>query len=307
MKKVFVLLGPTASGKTALSLLLANELNAEIISADSRQVYKHIQVATCAPTADELSKANHYFVNELELDEDFNAGTFARKSKEVISDIHNRGKNVLIVGGSGLYIKSLIDGFFEEEIKDLSIRHKLNERLKTEGREVLYNVLMSVDPDTALKMDAGKFRRVIRALEVYYATGKKMSEQQENTIKPGFESVQIGLTFERELLYERINQRVDGLIANGLIDEIELLLKEGFTPETHNSLNTVGVKEVFRYLKNEITKEEMAEQIKQNTRRYAKRQMTWFNADKRINWIKVSDYENSEICTSQILKVLNER
>ena len=306
MKKVFVLLGPTASGKTALSLLLANELDTEIISADSRQVYKHIQVATCAPTAYELSKAKHYFVNELELDEDFNAGTFAKLSKEIISDVHNRGKNVLIVGGSGLYIKSLIDGFFEEEVKDLNIREKLNERLRTEGREVLYNELTSVDPDTASKMDAGKFRRVIRALEVYYATGKKMSEQQENTIKPDFDSVQIGLTFERELLYERINQRVDGLIANGLIDEINALVLKGFTPETHNSLNTVGVKEVFRYLRKEITIEEMAEQIKQNTRRYAKRQMTWFNADKRINWIKVSDYENTEISSSQILKVLNE-
>ena len=306
MKKVFVLLGPTASGKTALSLSLANELNAEIISADSRQVYKHIQLATCAPTAEELSKVKHYFVNELELDEDFNAGTFAKLSKEIISDIHNRGKNVLIVGGSGLYIKSLIDGFFEEEIKNLNIREKLNERLRTEGREVLYSELMSVDPDTASKMDAGKFRRVIRALEVFYATGKKMSEQQENTIKPDFDSIQIGLTFERELLYERINQRVDGLIVNGLLDEINALVLKGFNPETHNSLNTVGVKEVFRYLRKEITIEEMAEQIKQNTRRYAKRQMTWFNADKRINWIKVSDYENTEICTSQILKVLNE-
>lgn len=306
MKKVYVLLGPTASGKTSLSLLLAKELNAEIISADSRQVYKHIQVATCAPTAYELSKAKHYFVNELELEEDFNAGTFAKLSKEIIPDIHSKVKNVLIVGGSGLYIKSLIDGFFEEEVKDLSIREKLNLRLETEGREVLYNELKSIDPDTAAKMDAGKFRRVIRALEVYYATGKKMSAQQENTIKPGFESVQVGLTFDREVLYGRINQRVDGLIANGLIDEIELLLKEGYTPEQYNSLNTVGVKEVFRYLKSEITKEEMAEQIKQNTRRYAKRQMTWFNADKRINWIKVTDYENTEICTSQILKVLNE-
>ncbi|MFZ4592435.1 MAG: tRNA (adenosine(37)-N6)-dimethylallyltransferase MiaA [Ignavibacteria bacterium] len=306
MKKVFVLLGPTASGKTALSLSLANELNAEIISADSRQVYKHIQLATCAPTAEELSKAKHYFVNELELNEDFNAGTFAKLSKEIISDIHNRGKNVLIVGGSGLYIKSLIDGFFEEEIKNLNIREKLNERLRTEGREVLYSELMSVDPDTASKMDAGKFRRVIRALEVFYATGKKMSEQQENTIKPDFDSIQIGLTFERELLYERINQRVDGLIVNGLLDEINALVLKGFNPETHNSLNTVGVKEVFRYLRKEITIEEMAEQIKQNTRRYAKRQMTWFNADKRINWIKVSDYENTEISSSQILKVLNE-
>lgn len=301
MKKVYVLLGPTASGKTALSLSLAKELNAEIISADSRQVYKHIQVATCAPTAYELSKVKHYFVNELELDKDFNAGTFAGISKDIISDIHSRGRTVLIVGGSGLYIKSLIDGFFEEEVKDLSIREKLNMRLESEGREILYKELMLIDPLTASKMDAGKFRRVIRALEVYYATGKKMSELQENTIKPDFESVQVGLTFERDILYDRINSRVDGLFENGLIDEIESLVKTGFTPEKYNSLNTVGVKEVFRYLRNEISKEEMAEQIKQNTRRYAKRQMTWFNADKRIHWVKVNEYNNLELCSEHIL------
>lgn len=299
-----MLLGPTASGKTALSISLAGKLNAEIISADSRQIYKHIQIATCAPTAYELGKAKHYFVNELEPDEDFNAGTFAKLSREIISGIHSRDKNVLIVGGSGLYIKSLIDGFFEEEIKDLSIREKLNLRLESEGREVLYNELMSVDPDTANKMDAGKFRRVIRALEVFYATGKKMSEQQENTIKPDFETKQAGLTFERDILYDRINSRVDGLISGGLVDEIESLLKKGYTPETHNSLNTVGVKEVFRYLKNEILKEEMVEQIKQNTRRYAKRQMTWFNADKRIQWVNVSEYGNSELCSEHILTLL---
>jgi len=229
LKKVFVLLGPTASGKTALSLLLANELNAEIISADSRQVYKHIQVAACAPTTEELCKAKHYFINELELDEDFSAGTFAGKSKVVITDIFKRGKSVLIVGGGGLYIKSLIDGFFEEEVKDLNIRKELTERLQKEGREALYNELMSIDPVTAMKMDAGKFRRVIRALEVYYDTGRKMSELQENTIKPDFESIQVGLNIERDVLYSRINERVDGLFVNGLLDEIELLRNKGYS------------------------------------------------------------------------------
>jgi tRNA dimethylallyltransferase len=307
LKKVFVLLGPTASGKTALSLYLANELNAEIISADSRQVYKHIQIATCAPTADELSKAKHYFVNELEIDEDFNAGTFARKSKDIILDIFKRGKNALIVGGSGLYIKSLIDGFFEEGIKDLNIRKELNDKLHTEGRESLYRLLMSIDPDTAIKMDAGKFRRVIRALEVYYATGRKMSELQENTIKPDFDSVQVGLTFERDVLYDRINDRVNELIENGLIEEINSLREKGYSPQTHNSLNTVGVKEVFKYLNNEITKEDMISMIKQNTRRYAKRQMTWFNADRRIHWVKPDDYDNLELCSKHIADIFNER
>jgi len=304
LKKIFVLLGPTASGKTALSLSLANELNAEIISADSRQVYKYIQIATCAPTKNELSKAKHYFVNELELDEDFNAGTFAKLSKDIITDIFKRGKNVLIVGGSGLYIKSLIDGFFDEEIKDLKIREQLNERLSVEGREVLYNELLSIDPDTALKMDAGKFRRVIRALEVYYASGRKMSELQNNTIKPDFESVQFGLTFDRDVLYDRINERVDNLLKNGLIDEINSLLTNGNSPLINNSLNTVGVKEVFQFLNMEISKEEMINLIKQNTRRYAKRQMTWFNADKRIHWVNVSDFDSTELCTKHILTLL---
>lgn len=304
MKKIFVLLGPTASGKTALSLSLANELNAEIISADSRQVYKHIQIATCAPTKDELSKVKHYFVNELELDEDFNAGNFAKLSKDIITDIFKRGKNALIVGGSGLYIKSLIDGFFDEEIKDLKIREQLNKRLNVQGREVLYNELLSIDPETALKMDAGKFRRVIRALEVYYASGRKMSELQNNTIKPDFESVQVGLNLDRDVLYDRINERVEGLIKNGLIDEINSLLKNGNSPLTNNSLNTVGVKEVFQFLNNEISKDEMITLIKQNTRRYAKRQMTWFNADKRIHWVNVIQFDNTELCSKHILTLL---
>jgi tRNA dimethylallyltransferase len=301
LKKVYVLLGPTASGKTALSLSIADKLNAEIISADSRQVYRHIQIATCAPTAGELSRAKHYFVNKLELDEEFNAGIFADRAKRVISDIFERGKNALVVGGSGLYIQYLVDGYFDEEVKDLSIRKKLNERLESEGRDSLYNELMTVDPKTAGKMDAGKFRRVIRALEVYYATGKRISELHENNIKPDFESVQAGLSFERDVLVTRINKRVDGIIANGLIEEVKLLWDKGFSPVTHNSLNTVGVKEVFQFLNNEISKEEMSELIKQNTRRYAKRQMTWFNADKRIQWVKVSDYENAELCSEQIL------
>jgi len=300
LKKVFVLLGPTASGKTSLSLSLADKLNAEIISADSRQVYKHIQIATCAPTSEELGKAKHYFINELELDEDFNAGTFAGKSKEIIADIFKRKKNILVVGGSGLYIKVLVDGFFEEEIKDLSIRAKLNGRLQSEGRESLYSELMSLDPETAKKMDSGKFRRVIRALEVYYATGRKMSELQENNIKPDFETVQVGLTFDRDVLYERINERVDNLISNGLIREISSLKDKGYSPLTHNSLNTVGVKEVFSYLNDEISQQVMIESIKQNTRRYAKRQMTWFNADKRIQWVKVSDYANIESCSNYV-------
>ena len=286
---MYVLLGPTASGKTGVSIDLALRMNAEIISADSRQVYKHIQLATCAPTYAELSKVKHYFVNELELDEEFNAGLFAKKAKQIIKEIFERNKNVLIVGGSGLYIRALIDGFYEEDFDVTEIRNNLNERLKSEGREVLYKELMSIDPDTASKMDEGKFRRVIRALEVYYSTGKRMSDLQMNNIKPDFVSVQAGLHADRSVIYDRINKRVGNLIKTGLLDEVEALQKRGYSYKTHNSLNTVGIKEVFMFFEGEIDKETMVENIKKNTRRYAKRQMTWFNADKSIKWLNISD------------------
>ncbi len=296
MNKIYVLLGPTASGKTDISIDLAEKLNAEIISADSRQVYKHIQIATCAPEKDVLNKVKHYFINELELDEDFNAGLFAKKSNIIIRDIFSRNKNVLVVGGSGLYIKSLVDGFYDEDINVLEIRNQLNARLESEGRDVLYNELLEIDPATALKMDSGKFRRVIRALEVYYATGNKMSELQNLTVKPDFEAVQVGLFVNRPLLYEKINLRVDMMISNGLLEEVESLKKRGLSYKTHNSLNTVGIKEVFRYFEGEIDKETMIIQIKQNTRRYAKRQMTWFNADKRIKWVNINnEFPENEI------------
>lgn len=285
MNNIYVLLGPTASGKTEISIELAKKINAEIISADSRQVYKHIQIATCAPTYNEIHAIKHYFINELELHEEFNAGLFAKKAKLIINDIFNRGKNVLVVGGSGLYIKALIDGFYEEVINSFDIRSRLNVRLESEGREVLYKELLEIDPSTAHKMDPSKFRRVIRALEVYYATGKKMSELQAMNVKPDFEAVQIGLSINRTLLYENINLRVDSMISNGLLYEVESLNSKGLSYKTHNSLNTVGIKEVFRYLEGEIDKESMISQIKQNTRRYAKRQLTWFNSDKRIIWV----------------------
>ncbi len=272
-----------------MSLELAEKLDAEIISADSRQVYKHIQIATCAPTSEETQRVKHYFVNELELDEEFSAGIFAKKAKQIIDGIFSRGKNVIVAGGSGLYIKALTDGFYEEEIDTSEIRKKLNERLKTEGRDALHKELMKIDPETASKMDAGKFRRVIRALEVYYATGKKISELQSKNIKPDFESIKAGVLWERSRLYERINQRVLNLMSNGLVEEISSLREKGYSYKTHNSLNTVGVKEVFQYLDGELDKESMILNIQMNTRRYAKRQMTWFNADKEINWVKSDD------------------
>jgi len=289
LKTVYAIVGPTASGKTLIGIEIAKHINAEIISADSRQVYKDIQIATAAPTISEMDNIKHYFINELDISVDFNSGDFANKAKMIIADIQLRNKKALIVGGSGLYLKALIDGFFKEEIKDEKIRKNLNERLAREGKEALYSELQNIDSLTASKMDSDKSRRVIRALEVYYSSGITISELQANTIKPDFATIQVGLLWKREDLYDRINKRVNNMFDNGLIKEVKALMDKNYHYKKNNSLNTVGIKEVMMYLEKEISFDEMVNLIKQNTRRYAKRQMTWFNKDKRIQWVECSE------------------
>lgn len=306
MKKVLAIVGPTASGKTKISIEIAKRLNGEIVSADSRQIYKYIPIASSHPTEDDLRKIKHYFINELELTEDFNAGEFGKKGREIIDEIFSREKQPIIAGGSGLYIRSLIDGFFEEEInyiKSKEKRKELFEKLNANGKDSLYEELKSVDKKSAEKMTPENVRRVIRALEVYYVSGKRISELQNENVKAGFDTVQIGFMFERKELYERINSRVDEMISNGLTDEVLNLKKKGFNYRTHNSLNTVGIKEVFKHLEGEFDYDTMVELIKQNTRRYAKRQMTWFNKDKRINWIKVKHGDNTEVLADSAVKL----
>lgn len=287
MKTVYCIVGPTASGKTAVSIELAKNLKSEIISADSRQVYRHFPIAASVPSQEERKGIRHYFMEELELYEEMNAGIYGIKAREVIERMFMRGLTPIITGGSGLYIKSLIDGLFEEESKDEEIRKKLNQRLAVEGREKLYSELESIDIETAKKTSAEFSRRVIRALEIYYTTGKKPSEIKKKKPSINFASIQFGLLFDREYLYERINLRVDKMIEAGLIDEVVELRERGFHWRKNYSLDTVGVKEVFKYLDGEYNYEKMIEAIKQNSRRYAKRQMTWFNRDKRVKWIEV--------------------
>ncbi len=300
-KKVLAIAGPTASGKTELAYRIAlyykSHLNktAEIITADSRQVYKFIPISTSHPSAEYLKTIKHHFVNELELNEEFNAGDFGIKAGKLILELKGNGIVPVIAGGSGLYLRSLIYGLFsfedaEEEFegKKDEVRNKLNERYESEGGESLYKELLIVDKKTAEKFDSTKSRRIIRALEVYYVTGKPLSEWQENKIEVPFDTFQVGLKWDRKVLYERINRRTDTMIEAGLIDEIKKLKENKYHYKTHNSLNTVGVKEVFDYLDGIISLHEMMELIKMNTRRFAKRQMTWFRKDKNINWIDIT-------------------
>jgi tRNA dimethylallyltransferase len=302
MKKVLAIVGPTSSGKTKLSIEVALRINGEIISADSRQVYKHIPISTSHPSKEDLKKIKHYFIDELDPEEEFNAGEYGKKGREIIDKIFLKGKQPIIAGGSGLYVRSLIDGFFDEEIKSKEIREKLNKKLKLKGNEFLYSELKKVDKISAEKIAPEDIRRVIRGLEVYYVSGIKISELQKKNADANFETIQIGLLLDRKYLYKRINERVDIMIKEGLIEEVKWLLDKGYDYRRNNSLNTVGIKEVFKYFEGEYDYNEMIKLIKRNTRRYAKRQMTWFRKDIRIKWIDANEEISLECLSDNVLR-----
>jgi tRNA dimethylallyltransferase len=285
---VIVIAGPTASGKTALALHLAQHVPAEIISADSRQIYKHLNIGTAKPAPRELEMVPHHFIDALEPDRKFNAGDFQEQGRKVIAEILERKKLPVIVGGTGLYVQAVIDGFFEQPEISGEVREQLEKRLTREGQEALYKDLQSVDPESAAAMDATKYRRVIRALEVFYETGTPISEfHRQHDVKKIYDAKYFGLNWERSKLYERINSRVDKMLANGFLDEVKQLRKMGFD-DRFQSLQTVGYKEAYAFLRNEIPKERMIELMKQNTRRFAKRQMTWFRREQRITWFDIA-------------------
>lgn len=300
MKKYIAIVGPTASGKTSLSIELAKVLKTEIISADSRQIYKDIPISTATPSLEERGGISHYFLEEIELDRHYNAGEYGREARKKIADIFAKGKIPIVVGGSGLYLQALIDGFFEENIKDEEIKRELRAELDKYGKDFMYEKLKKVDPESAEKMAPHYFRRVLRALEVFYASGKKISDLQKNNVKGDFEAVQFAIQLDRQILYDRINKRVDMMLKSGLIKEIENLKEKGYHYKTHNSLNTVGIKEVFKYFEGEYSYDEMVHYIKQNSRRFAKRQLTWFRRDGRIMWLN-----NEKGIEAMIKEILN--
>jgi len=285
--RIPVLLGPTASGKTALSLLIAPMLGAEIISADSRQIYKYLDIGTAKPTPEQRSRVPHHMVDMLEPDRDYNAGEFGKEGRNLIGGILKRGHVPLVVGGSGLYIRSLMDGFFEGPGADPGIRKGLADRLQSDGPERLLEELGRVDPVSAAQMLPSNTRRIMRALEVHMLTGMRISDLQKQRPDFGFEPVFAGLAWERSVLYRRIDDRAGGMIAAGLIGEVRSLLDRGY-PRSLNSLQTTGYIEVFDYFDGKSDEGETLGAIRQNTRRYAKRQMTWFRPDRRIKWFDVN-------------------
>jgi tRNA dimethylallyltransferase len=302
MSQVLAIVGPTASGKTTLSILLAEKLHSEIISADSRQIYKFLNIGTAKPTPEDLRRIPHHFIDVLDPDQEYNAAEYGQQARSKIEELLKRGIQPIIVGGSGLYIRAIIDGFFQGPGKDSEIRESLEQESQKYGAEMLFEKLKRIDPVSAAKMDASKVRRVIRALEVYYTTGKQISDlhSSQETRAP-FEVLQYALEWERKTLYERINHRIDEMIENGLVEEVRELKTRGYLSGM-NALNTVGYKETFDFIEGKLTKEEMVRLIKQNSRHFAKRQLTWFRADKRIRWISVNERTNWNEITEMIQK-----
>lgn len=307
MEKVIVIVGPTCSGKTRLSIKLAELLKTEIISADSRQIYKKINIGTAKPSNIELKKIKHHFINVLNLDEDFNASKFAEQAKGIIDNIHLKNKIPIVVGGSGLYIKALIDGISDSASINKDLRVKLLVLRRNFGNDYLYKELEKVDPVSASKMLPQNWKRVMRALEVFELTGKPIwyhhLEQQKINY---FDFLQYGLLWDREQLYKNIELRVDEMIENGLVKEVKDILNSGYSKNL-NALNTVGYKEIIQYLEREISLDRAIELIKRNTRHYAKRQMTWFNSDKRIQWKKINNQQDLDYLANQIKRELYEK
>jgi tRNA dimethylallyltransferase len=295
MEKQFVVVicGPTASGKTALSVELAKELDAEIISADSMQIYKGMDIATAKPSISERDGIPHHLMDFLDPCEAFSVADYVRLAREKISDIAARGKLPMIVGGTGLYISSLINNIqFEESECDYAYREQLRQLAAEKGNGYLMDMLKEIDPETAASLHENNQSRVIRALEVYKITGKTMSQtQRESRAEPSpYEPCMIALDYDRSQLYDRINKRVDIMLEEGLLEEA----REFYSREDYpTAAQAIGYKELLPYLKGSEELDTSVERLKQETRKYAKRQLTWFRKDERIHWIKVTDNTDS--------------
>jgi tRNA dimethylallyltransferase len=282
-KTLIVIAGPTASGKTAVGIQLARQLSTEIISADSRQFYREMSIGTAKPTTAELAQAKHHFINSHSITDSFNVGDFEQQGLALLNELFKRNNTVVMAGGSGLYIKAICEGFDQLPGVDPAVREQLNLAYAEKGITYLQERLKLADPEYYTQVDINNPQRLIRALEVFESSGQPFSlfRKKDFQQRP-FNIIKIGLLHPREKLYERINLRVDQMIADGLVDEVKSLL-----PYRHlNALQTVGYTEIFDYLDGKTDLPTAIALVKQNTRRFAKRQMTWFNKDKEINWLE---------------------
>lgn len=288
---LIIVAGPTASGKTALAIELARHVGGEIVNADSMQIYKYMDIGTAKPTKEERAAAVHHLIDFLEPDESYSVADYARDAHEVIADITSRGKISVMCGGTGLYISSVADDVtFGEVETDYALREELKKTADEKGGEYLIEILREFDPVSADRLHPNNLKRVIRAIEFYRLTGIPISEHQAETKrkKSRYDPLIMCIEWDRETLYERINRRVDMMFDAGLVGEVKRLREMGFTREL-NSMQGIGYKEVMDCLDGAATLDETKEIIKQSSRRYAKRQMTWFRRDTRVRYIAANN------------------
>ena len=309
MKPMVVLTGPTAVGKTELSIQLAQKLDGEIISADSMQVYKKMNIGTAKIRKEEMGGIPHHLIDVLDPAEEFNVARFQEMAKEALAGIYERGKIPLVVGGTGFYIQGLLyDIDFTREEQDKSFRERLQKKAEEEGAGAVHQMLEKVDSVSAGKIHPNNVKRVIRALEFYHLNGRPISEHNEEEArkKSPYQSAYFVLNQERQTLYERINRRVDLMMEKGLIGEVKSLVEEGYGRNLV-SMQGIGYKEVFDYLEGEISLEETTERIKKDTRHFAKRQLTWFGREKEVIMIDKDKFETEEKILEHMLGILREK
>lgn len=304
-RKLIFIVGPTASGKTDVALILAQRLGAEIISCDAMQVYKEVSILTAKPSREILRSVKHHVIDTVSVRQDFDVATFRKKVLAAIAVIERKKKIPLIVGGSGLYMSILLDGIFEEEGagRNLVMRQQIEQEIKTQGAAFVYARLQKVDPASAAKIHPHDVRRLVRALEVYAMNGKPISvlHKTRHGLWQTHDVDIFAISFARDILYERINARVLDMFQQGVVDEVQKASKKGIS---QTASGIIGLKEIQLVLQGQLTQGQAIEMIQRNTRRYAKRQLTWFRKDQRLTWVSADPQETAESIAEKILRKL---
>jgi tRNA dimethylallyltransferase len=300
--KIIIVCGPTGIGKTTAAIDLAQHFAGQIIGADSMQVYKYMDIGTAKPTAEERARVVHHLIDFVEPDESFDAAQYAAKAREKIIELGQQDITPFVVGGTGLYIKALLYGLFDEKVSDPEIRDRLKAEADTRGIQILYERLGELDPETANRLHPNDTYRILRALEVIEATGQTISKHHK---KHGFfeqplESLKIGLEMDRALLYERINRRVDAMISAGFLDEVKGLMARGYSTNL-KPMQSIGYRHMVDYIEGRLNWDECVRTLKRDHRRYAKRQLTWFGADPEIIWKEPRQVEELKLSVENFM------
>jgi tRNA dimethylallyltransferase len=298
---LIVILGPTAVGKTEIAITVAEELNGEIVSADSRLFYRGMDIGTAKPTREQRKRIPHHLIDVVEPDEEWSVAQFSSRATKRINDIHQRGKIPFLVGGSGQYIRAIVEGWVPPPRgKDNTFREELEKYVEGEGKDALHQRLASIDPESAARIQSSNVRRVIRALEIYQTTGVPASQQRVKT-PPPYQILQIGLSMPRELLYQRIDERIDMMLANGLVEEVGELLAKGYSLDTP-SMSAIGYIQIGKALLEKTSMDDAVQEMRKFTRQFVRRQANWFKEDDpNINWFVV----NGSVASAVIQKVRN--